>query len=341
MEITACAITVTEASQIAEARREAVKQAHAAGLNDTGSGRAAIIATELCSNLIKHGGGGEFLVMKFAGVAGPGLQCIALDHGPGMVDLNACLQDGFSTAGSVGAGLGAVRRLSHEFSVYARPGKGTAVLARLTGGAIGQTAPAAATAAGIAVPVQGEQECGDAWDIRRHDGLVTMLVADGLGHGPVAATAARAAVACFALHYTAPLPEIVARIHKTLHETRGAAVAVARIDPGRHLVDFVGVGNVAGTLFTGQNSRKMVSHNGTAGLVARKIQQFSYGYEGTPLVVMHSDGLQTSWALDRYPGLAACHPGLIAAVLYRDFARGRDDVTVIAATVAASAHPSP
>ena len=47
---------------------------------------------------------------------------------------------------------------------------------------------------------------------------------------------------------------------------------------------------------------------------------------------MHSDGLATQWQLDRYPGLAARHPSVIAGVLYRDFRRERDDVTVLVAT---------
>ncbi len=44
---------------------------------------------------------------------------------------------------------------------------------------------------------------------------------------------------------------------------------------------------------------------------------------------MHSDGLQTRWNLSTYPGLSRKHPTLIAAVLYRDYSRKRDDVTVV------------
>ena len=51
---------------------------------------------------------------------------------------------------------------------------------------------------------------------------------------------------------------------------------------------------------------------------------------------MHSDGLTTHWTLERLPGLAARHPSLIAGVLYRDFKRGRDDVTVVVARGAAA-----
>jgi hypothetical protein len=50
---------------------------------------------------------------------------------------------------------------------------------------------------------------------------------------------------------------------------------------------------------------------------------------------MHSDGLSAHWSLDSYPGLRARHPALIAATLYRDLARERDDVTVLVAREAA------
>jgi anti-sigma regulatory factor (Ser/Thr protein kinase) len=338
------ALRVTEASEIAEARRIAVAAARAVGLDETEAGRAAIIVTELSTNLIKHGGGGELLVGRFQDEAGEGFQCIALDKGAGMADLDACLRDGFSTAGSAGAGLGAVRRLSHVFDVFSRPAHGTVVLSRLVPGralprtprpeAEGVAPPHAAKHpawGGVSLPVKGEQECGDHWAVIRHGEQITMLVADGLGHGPVAAAAARAAVGCFRERFDLNLEELMRRLHEALLATRGAAAALARIDLMEKQVDYVGVGNIAGTLFSSGAVRKMVSHNGTVGHNMRKVQQFRYPFQGTPLVLMHSDGLQTSWSLHRYPGLISRHPTLIAAALYRDFARGRDDVTVVAA----------
>ena len=47
-----------------------------------------------------------------------------------MSDVGRCLEDGFSTAGSLGTGFGAVQRQADRFGVYSRPGVGTAVLAR-------------------------------------------------------------------------------------------------------------------------------------------------------------------------------------------------------------------
>jgi hypothetical protein len=75
-----------------------------------------------------------------------------------------------------------------------------------------------------------------------------------------------------------------------------------------------------------------VSHSGIVGhSAARRFQQFDVPCPPGALLVLHSDGLGSRWDLARYPGLPLRHPGLIAAVLYRDFARGRDDVTVFVA----------
>jgi hypothetical protein len=119
-------------------------------------------------------------------------------------------------------------------------------------------------------------------------------------------------------------------MHSGMRASRGAAVAIARLEMAQGRVLFTGVGNIAGALLSGQGIRKMVSHNGTVGHAVRKIQEFAYDFTGTPLVILSSDGLGTSWSFDNYPGLTTRHPSLIAAVLYRDFNRGRDDVTVVA-----------
>ncbi|AMY11815.1 Serine/threonine-protein kinase RsbT [Luteitalea pratensis] len=48
-----------------------------------------------------------------------------------MTDVQRCLQDGFSTVGTPGNGLGAVKRLSDEFDVHSTPGKGTVIVSRI------------------------------------------------------------------------------------------------------------------------------------------------------------------------------------------------------------------
>ena len=115
-----------------------------------------------------------------------------------------------------------------------------------------------------------------------------------------------------------------------LPPTRGAAVAVARIDAAAQVVRFVGVGNISALLVQPAGARHMVSHNGTAGHVAPRIREFTYEFTSDPLVILHSDGLATRWDIAAYPGLTAQHPSLIAGVLLRDHRRSRDDASVVA-----------
>jgi hypothetical protein len=75
--------------------------------------------------------------------------------------------------------------------------------------------------------------------------------------------------------------------------------------------------------------RHLVSYNGTVGHTLRKLQEFAFPWPRDALLVLHSDGLGTHWDFNAYPGLTSRHPALIAAVLYRDYDRGRDDVSVV------------
>ncbi len=154
------------------------------------------------------------------------------------------------------------------------------------------------------------------------------MVADGLGHGPVAAIAAQAAAAAFvASPADAPRAQIE-RMHRSLSGTRGAAVACAAWSNPQEL-QYAGIGNISGHLCAPGSSRGLVSHSGTLGFQMQRVQQFDYAVSPGALLVMHSDGLSARWQLEDQPGLRTHHPAVIAAALYRDFSRGRDDATVL------------
>lgn len=325
-------VPVTEASQVAEARRRAIGVAGALGFDETAAGRTAIVATELATNLVKYATGGEMLIGTFEDETGTGVEIIALDRGAGVQDLVVALRDGHSTGGSPGTGLGAVRRQSQAFDIGAWPGRGLAILARVAGMAakVSDTNLLSIPCWGaIGIPLRGETANGDAHCIRRHGDGWTALVVDGLGHGPQAAQASEAAVRVFRNYEHEPPASILAAVHAGLGHTRGAAASVARYEPGRGTLVFAGIGNVAGAVITDGVIKRLVSLPGTAGIVARRIQEFEQPFTPRSLLVMCSDGIGTNWSLDPYPGLVEAHPSLIAGVIYRDFARARDDATVV------------
>jgi hypothetical protein len=182
----------------------------------------------------------------------------------------------------------------------------------------------------VYVPRDGEEVCGDGWAVEQNGPRCLALVADGLGHGRLAAEASRAAVRIFRANAALGTTEILGAIHAALRGTRGAAVAVAEVRLDQQQVRFAGVGNIAGAVIADATGRSMISGNGTAGHEVRKIQEFTYPFPPGALLVVHSDGLTTHWRLEQYAGLETRHPALVAGVLYRDFKRPRDDVTVLA-----------
>jgi hypothetical protein len=297
----------------------------------------AIVATELASNLLKHGRGGEILVGAFEDSTGKGVEVVAMDKGPGIASVGESLRDGHSTAGTPGTGLGAVVRQSDAHELFSGPGVGTVVLARLRPGrVVAEKNDAKPSWGAVCLAKPGEEAHGDGWAAVTLPGIGQILmVADGLGHGPAAAQASAQAVRIFTKMASEPSGTIVQTMHDGLRSTRGAAVAVARTDLVRNTVTFAGLGNISGVLIAGTTVRRMVSQNGTAGQSAQRIKEFDYPLPPREpgLIILHSDGIGGRWALDRYPGLAAAHPTVIASVLYRDFNRGRDDATVLVARV--------
>ncbi|HEY7183846.1 MAG TPA: ATP-binding SpoIIE family protein phosphatase [Blastocatellia bacterium] len=322
---------IRDSSAVAEARREVTGLARAASFNESEVGRVALVVTEAATNLVKHAGQGQLLAGVFdrGGVAV--IELLAMDQGPGISNIGESLRDGYSTAGSPGTGLGAIKRLSDEFDIYSAPGKGVALLVQLwSRRAPSGNRPPPLEIGAVCLPFPGEVACGDGWAVEWRDGHCVILVVDGLGHGASAATAAMTAVDAFRTHPQHEPAALIEYAHGALRSTRGAAMAVADIDLDRE-VKYAGIGNISGVILAPGGARHMVSHAGIVGHEARKFQEFVYPWTQDSLLIMHSDGLATHWNLDQYPGLVGRRPSLIAGVLYRDFTRGRDDVTVVVA----------
>jgi anti-sigma regulatory factor (Ser/Thr protein kinase) len=328
------ALRVTEASEAGKARRMAARAAENAGFDDEDArGRLAIIVTEAARNLAQHGQDGELLLRAVEPELGDGIEVITIDRGPGMASVAECLRDGYSTRGTPGTGLGAIRRLADDFDIFSQPDRGTVLVARVRahpGGRHPRRPPMVVGA--ISMPYPGEQVCGDDWALKlrgRHASV--FLLVDGLGHGVPAAEAADEAVRLFRSRGDTRAPKaIMETLHAGMRATRGAAAGVVEIDRQERQVRYAAVGNVAGAILTHTSTRNMLYSNGTLGHEVRKVHEFTYSFPEGATIILYSDGLAT-WNLDRYPGVLSKDPAIIAALLYRDFRRTRDDVTVLVA----------
>ncbi len=329
--VSSISVPVSGPDQAAEARRTAARLASNLEFDEAETGRVALVVTECASNLWKHAGGGEILLRPLAEETAPGIEVLALDKGPGMRNVAMCFRDGYSTAGSPGTGLGAIQRLSSECRIYTAERQGTALLARIQRGRdSARNGRNRLETGAVCVPKQGEDVCGDGWAVHQDRDFASLLVVDGLGHGPAAADSARKALASFRDTWQDQPVPILQRLHGALRATRGAAVAVARLDFAARIVRFAGVGNVAGSIQYDHVSRQMISLPGIAGHDSQNVREFTYQWPRGATVLVYSDGLGTHWSLEQYAGLLSEDPSLIAGVLYRDWSRGRDDTTVLA-----------
>lgn len=316
-------LPVEDSSQVGHARRIAQKQAEQLGFDAIDSGRVALVVTELASNILKHARNGELHLRVLPGEAA-GIEVIAIDRGQGF-DLHACMADGFSTRGTQGIGLGAMSRQAQVFDAHS-DSRGTVVLTRFY--------PRTASVKDVPLGVyqhslHDDPACGDVWEVCLQGRQLSILMIDGLGHGPEAEYAAKAGATAFNRDPFAEPALLLDDIHHDMRGTRGGALAVAQFDAGKDQLRFIGIGNIGATLIGVDKSRGMASHPGIVGLQYRKISSASYPQSAGQLLIMFSDGLQSRWNLRDYPGLIYRHPAIIAAVLQRDYCRGTDDVTVL------------
>ncbi|RNI26882.1 ATP-binding protein [Rufibacter latericius] len=319
-------------------RRDIAKIAEAAGFSEAEVGRVSLVVTEMATNLVKHATskGGELLVKPICQANGKscGIELLCLDNGPGMSDPVRMMEDGVSTFGSMGQGLGAIKRQSDFFDIYSQRGIGTVILSRIY--RKGKAPKSAARSeqkfqiGAVLVPKPGEKVSGDGWGLRfSHQGAY-LIVLDGLGHGEHAHAAATAALEAFQQQPKQPPAEILRGVHAAIKRTRGAVGAVAHWSAETSSLFFCGVGNIAGRLLGPDKAKSLLSYNGTLGMsVPTTLNDQHHSWERGNLMVLHSDGLKSRWDLTKYPELSRHDPTLIAAVLYKDNTRTTDDTLVV------------
>lgn len=317
-------VQIEDASQVGHARRTAQQLVEMHRFSETDAGRVALVVTELASNILKHAGHGELHLRMLPRPGKTGFEVIAVDRAGGF-DRATCMTDGFSTGGTQGIGLGAVSRQADVFDLHADE-RGTVLLARIF--RTGDRDPDLRY--GINQhSLHNDPHCGDSWLLAMRDGNISALVVDGLGHGIEAEQAALAGREAFALLPFAAPQLILEEMHYDMTGTRGGAVGIAQYDATLNRLRFTGIGNIGASLVAPDKVHGMASHPGIVGAQYRKAHSFDYAPANGNLLIMYSDGLQSRWNLSDYPGLVFCHPAVIAAVLHRDFCRGRDDVTVL------------
>lgn len=322
--------SIGHSTDVAAARRYGLQLSRSLGFDEAASGRVSLIITEAGGNVLKHAHEGRLFLTQVSEGEINGIEILALDQGPGISDLAHSLHDGVTTTRTPGNGLGALLRLSDRFDAYTGAGKGSAFYM-----CVWSSPPVCSRAAletgAICVPMPREEVCGDGWGMEFSQDSATFLLSDGLGHGINAAHASRTACELLTRHPALRPAAFMEAAHGALRSTRGAAMAVAQFQYSSEQLGFAGIGNISACVTDGLSRNHLVSHNGIVGHNMRKVQEFTVPFPRRSLYIMHSDGIKTHWNLADYPGLYLRHPALIAAIIYRDFTRERDDASVFVA----------
>ncbi len=308
------------------------KEIHAkvaeAGFTKTKSAEIDIIVSEMTSNLLKHATGGEVLFGHILNDDSEYVEILSIDNGPGMTDARRMVADGVSTTNTLGHGLGSISRLSDTFDIYSQPGWGTIVLSRVY-----KRKPAGKRAfemRTLVVAKPGERVSGDGCYYKVNDEYLKILVADGLGHGPEANRAVNEAVSSFkTCPYNDPV-EVIKYMHGDIRKTRGIVGTVIMYNFRKKTWTIGGVGNISSKLMNFLNFRNYIPYNGIIGHnIASSMKAQEYSQSEFPQIIICSDGLKSRWDTSRFTLIGRHDLSILNAALYKEFARGTDDMTVV------------
>lgn len=323
-------IVITYSADIGEARRTAREMALDTGFDELASQEIAIAVTELASNLLNHAGGGSLKMGPREESGRVGFQVETRDRGPGIPDPELAAEDGYSTRGSLGYGLGSVNRLMDEFDIRSIPEGGTQVVCtrwlrpKEPAGANFPLDFGAATRPHLGMAVNG-----DAFVIKRWRANLLAGVIDGLGHGKWAHRAASAARNYVERHFHQPLKDIFRGVGIACRATRGVVMALAHIDLEEMVLNFGSVGNIDARIFGSAEHKSFIVRRGVIGFNAPSPVVTSHPWNDGCILVVHSDGLKPHWKREDFPGLFEEPAAVIANKLMKDLGKHNDDSTVV------------
>ena len=315
-------------------KKEIHNLAFSAGFNEQKIAQIDIVVAEITSNLVKHAGGGELLVRIVAETI-PYIELISIDSGIGMTDPRKMIDDGMSTANTLGNGLGAIRRLSDVFDIYSLKDWGTILLARLYKDTPDQSVKKpSAEVKTIIVAKTGETLSGDAAYFDINARRAKIFLGDGLGHGPEANKAVQKAIEAIKVFPGEAPIDILRFLHTEVKKTRGlvGTVVVYSFDEKKWRI--CGIGNIATRIQEANTSKTYMSYNGVIGMnIPNTLNEQEVAREHGQILIMCSDGIKSRWDIQKFTGILKCDLSILAAAIYKDFARHTDDISIVVSRI--------
>lgn len=303
------------------------------GFTENRTGEIDIIVAELTSNLAKHAVGGEILVKIQDSNTGSYIEIISIDNGEGMSNVSRMIEDGISTANTMGHGLGSIKRLSDDFHIYSIPGWGTIVVCRVY-----LPEPAKITrkpkteVRTIIVCKPGEKVSGDGAALSDNKDQLRIVLGDGLGHGKDANIAVNTALSIFEQGNDITPESLIRDMHEGVKRTRGLVATAAFYSYAQKQWQICGVGNISTGIIGNLTVKNHMTYNGIIGLnIPRSMKTHVVESEHGQVLLLCSDGIKTRIDIQKYPGILRHDLSILAAAIYKDYARRTDDMSVVLA----------
>jgi len=314
-------LNVGQPADVSRLRQEVMAAARAIGMNVQEQEALRIVASELGNNIIKHAGAGSAAVE----VSPIEQRITIITRNPSnRVETSGLFENGHSTAGTLGIGLGAVQRLCDSVDLSIENGEFVVCAMKKHV----DEAPSFIETSVLSRPLPGFEENGDGYYIRSTADFAVLAVIDGLGHGQYAAAATSKAISVIASDDRASLLDIVQRVHVAIHRMRGCVIGFARITPEGKM-EYVGVGNIRAHIFYPSGETKsLLSYSGVVGGSMRTLRVMLYEIPPRAMLVMYSDGVGHI-SVDRYALSRSVMD--VASDLFDKNAKQTDDATILVA----------
>lgn len=322
-------LDIGHAGDVIAAQQAARDYAREIGFTDVECEQIALAVSELASNLVRHAHGGTLRLSALTEDDRRGILVETEDQGPGMVQTDRALVDGFSTAGGLGTGLGTVHRVMDalEFSAPASGGLKVSCC-RWTRPSTTELFPQRLVFGVATRARRNDTHNGDAFVLRSWARGALVGVIDGLGHGPQAERAAHAARAYVEDHFDSPVASLFGGVAQVCRRTRGVVMSLVRFHSAQK-VDVASIGNVEVRLFGSLPRPNIVVRRGILGVNAPNAVVTSHPWTDDSILVLHSDGLHSHWSTSDFPVATWLSPAEAAHALLDAQGKDDDDATVV------------
>lgn len=302
------------------------------GFSDLKREYMELVCNEMVTNQNKFAQGNGLVQLWEVSHPAPALDLFAFDYGKGILNTKTAIEDGYTTAGTMGKGLGAIQRLSSLSEIYSlpieyakdSPWHGTAVWSRFC-----QDESTAEYFHDLGVYTRAYQDSafnGDLIQVRTGASKTRWLHMDGLGHGREAAEVVEG-VGYF-LDEETPVDGLMQRLSTQLKGTRGAVAMICEVDNSAHSMTICGVGDMVAHLISSGDKKAISFSPGVLGHAHRSLETYTFPFPDQALLITASDGLRRNMTLRTFPELWRLHPQLIALVLGQVMGRHNDDRSV-------------